>query len=399
MRTVLSLLICILFVHAQFASHLQTLWQIDSLFDPIGYNFTFSQIRTLPKSNTAHAQASLPRSDFKQILLALGAQMKLYYPQRPTTVQKQRYVNLNSILSRWNTSTSHTIPKYYHALDLSDKFGLVEALKTQQVQVMRGTGSFDGAWISTMPENGPRQYGDFGLVLGGSQVEGLKMNIQFCRHCCPGVLSGQRMWYGVMEVIKFSPFDDANIPLLGIFTDDANTVIKTIKEQVPDQKLADKYLSLIRSWEEVLLERHLVTLARIGSYDRANVLLEGALTLRMNYSHEPRLVANSSSEQDLDKCLETITHGEVFYFRTYDQAFWNYPFNEGYLVIETGKNYFMNYVNVVTRERVRIELSVAKKQGAVWFGDLVSENGFMVRLGVAIKSFENILQDLSNGEL
>jgi hypothetical protein len=395
------LVVCVVVTHGQFLSHLHRLWDTESLFNPIGFNFTFSQCRTeMPPSDEARS-ATLPRERFKSTILSLIEQMRHIQPQDPQPFQKERVQHLTSIYTRWNQSTELTIPKYYHALDLQDKYGLLEALKNQQVKVMRGAGGFDGAWISTIIENGVYQYGTLGLVFGGSQVETLKMNTQFCRHCCPGSTNGQRTWYGIMEPINFG-LKETKIPLLGIFAIDQDAAKKAINTTVTDPKLQEKYISMIRSWPETLLERHIVTLARIASFDRANVLLEGALILREKYKKdEQHLVAKSTSKQDLDECLKTLKNGEVLYFRTQDQAFWNYRFNEAYLIVEIADKVYVNYVDVVTRKVVRSELVTEKQQGAVWLGDLATAPGETIQLGVAIDTakVENMMQQLSNGQV
>jgi len=234
-------------------------------------------------------------------------------PKQPW--QQQRLVYLQNIQKRWQNALSKSlsdvfIPKHYHA-GVVDQFK--KNLQDGVVHPTNVTYGFYGAWFSTYPE---LFFGD--VILGlSSAIERLNAS----KHCRQWqVYPYARYWHGVIQSTPFIDNQHHKITSLGsiLVSDDGikEDVINIIQAQFPNNKpLRDALLSLVMDYNEGLLQRQIILLARIYSADRANALLEwgyASENFASNSSH-PLCLANFTTVNQLNHLKSSLIHGEVLW--------------------------------------------------------------------------------------
>jgi len=290
----------------------------------LDFQYTYNDTTSLPSSSNIGIDSLNDPNTKLQVLKSVNLIVsnliqlaKINPPTQPW--QQQRLVYLNNIQKRWQAMLQKnlsdvSIPKLYHAGSVAQ---FQSNLKDGMVHPTNDTYGFYGAWFSTHPE---QSYGTVTVAVS-SAAERLNAS----RHSRQWqVYPSARYWLGVLGEVPFLDLKQHKLSsLAGILVTNQNVkqqVVNTINSQFSNDKtLRDAVLSLVIDYDEGLLQRQIILLARIYSADRANALLEWGYGTESFSSNSSAVLclANFTTDDQLDYLRSTLFHGEVLWSQDY----------------------------------------------------------------------------------
>ncbi|KAL0485562.1 arylsulfatase K [Acrasis kona] len=391
-------------------TNIDPLWEKDDLHSIIGFNYTAYQHHestdfTLSGGlsiNDIQGNNTLLKEVVSKVLLLcnyLIDKAKSVEVQKWKPFQHLRFHYINLLQSRYMSkeTKSHleeqvSVPKYYIVIkSIND---LTKILSTMIVD-----SSDEGIIASTYPE----KINNESITLSfDSSVENLRTSYKSER-CCMHPYSQEIGYRSRLIITEPIPLYTQHLKLLSI-----SVVNKDLQEDIEDvvkkhaqPKFAHELLSIVRDQAQVNLEYSAVTLARIYSSDRVNVLHEGMLVY--DWTNFTRLIPQSETPVLMKGCIESLVHGEVLFFES-DRI----SFADQYLFVQVFNNKrFIVYNDLTTRKIVRKVITPENnpvESEKFWLGNLISQGIPAIRTGRRLKigvdfNFDGSLGHLANGEV